>query len=163
MNIAWLDWYPRLPLWLQIVWPIWVIIGVILTSISAVVLAQQVPSGAIESPAPGSTVRSPIVVTGTISNLQNGHSLWLAVKKGDRIWPKQPPFEASAGKWSTTLVEESTSKGVSFSVALVAATPPATVFLHQWFKGGPTGTHFPGILAETKGLTVLAESQLILN
>lgn len=162
--IVWVEWYQRLPTTLQVIWPFWLIAGVVLVAVSAAVPAQKSPVGVIERPAAGATVSSPVQLAGSISDLPKGHSLWLAVRKGDRFWPKPPALTPAYGKWIGTVTEESTFTGSTLSIVLVAASPAATTSLHQWFKGGRSGTHFPGLSAsEIKGLEILTEVPVLLK
>lgn len=154
MNLPWLR-FPELPGWIQISWLLWFGLGLVLTAYSWNLLAQRPPAGTIDTPTPNSVVTPSFSVAGTITDLPKGSTLWVAIRKGDLIWPKEPKVIAATTKWVYTVTEGSTPSGGRFSVLLLATTPAATSTLERWFKG----PSFPGIaVGATPGLTILAEA-----
>ena len=160
MDLNWVPTISRFPGWLQACWVAWTVAGIVLFVLSVNVVAQKLPVGKIEGPQQGQAVTRTFQVNGIISDLPQGHSLWLAIQVGDLIWPKEPKITPTAAKWFATISEGGSPPNGRFSVVLLATSPSATTELEKWFRRGD----FAGISKhKIPGMTALDEVPLKLQ
>jgi hypothetical protein len=98
-------------------------------------------TGSIEEPTPNQKVCKTFRCSGVVAGLQEGLSLWLAVEKGVRIWPKESrPVPGTDNKWTVYLFEDGGSD--NFSVALFIADQRASKRIQAWLdEGARTGNY----------------------
>jgi hypothetical protein len=98
-------------------------------------------TGSIEEPTPEQSVGKTFRCSGVVTGLQPGLGLWLAVEKGDLIWPKESrPVPGPDNKWTVNLFEDG-GPG-KFSIALFVADQEASKRIQAWLdEGARTGSY----------------------
>lgn len=86
-----------------------------------------------------------ISARGTIQQLPPDGQLWLAVRKGDLLWPKEPAPTISGSTWTATIAEGATPAGGAFELALYFVLPEGNEPLTTWFAEGRRSGSFPGL------------------
>ncbi|MGH8065037.1 MAG: pentapeptide repeat-containing protein, partial [Candidatus Entotheonellia bacterium] len=103
----------------------------------------------IPHPQDGTEVGEQITVHGSIHGLPRDRPLylWLAVKKGDLIWPKYPdiPVPVTGSSWTVTVYEGETPPGQEFELVLYRVGEEGHKEIRKWLYLGYTTTAFPGL------------------
>jgi hypothetical protein len=100
-------------------------------------------SGSIEMPTPHQELGRTFRCSGVVTGLQPGLDLWLAVEKGDGIWPKESRLVPGPdNKWTANVFEDG---GLGrFSISLFVADPGASKRIQDWLDDGArTGSYGP--------------------
>ena len=105
--------------------------------------AQEV-SGQITLPINGYQVAPRFKIEGTISNLPDGYHLWIAVRKGNLMWPKEPEAFVIGTNWGTTISENSRGE---YSLILLAVNSDGHNNIMEWIRIGNETSHFPGYIS----------------
>ncbi len=134
------------------------IIIAIITSLSVVVAAiidvafrgGKAPDavGEITMPAESGSVSSPLLVMGTLKNIPKDHAVYVAVEKGEIIWPQEPQISSLDRRWSVSIGVKGIEPGEPFNLALICAKPNAQKQITRWlaqnnFKQNPMGIRKP--------------------
>jgi hypothetical protein len=98
--------------------------------------------GSIASPKEDEKVGNYVKVTGELSGIPSGHSVWLAVKIGLLLWPKDEILP-SEGTW-TSAFDEGGDPGKKFGLALIMVGPNGNRQIRQWLEDGPR-VGYPGL------------------
>jgi len=97
-------------------------------------------SGSIEIPTQNEKVGKTFRCAGVITGLEPGLDLWLAVEKGDGIWPKEGRLVPGPDNtWTTNVFEEGRfeeGRSDRFSIALYVADPGASKRIQDWLDEG---------------------------
>ena len=99
----------------------------------------------IESPEDDAKVEAKIIAKGKISQQPlNGH-LWLALRHGGLIWPKDPEVPGTGTDWTVMVYEEGTPLDGKLTLALYLVQDDGDQWIRAWLSiGNATGT-FPGL------------------
>lgn len=117
-------------------------------------------TGRIVSPRENDKVGKFVKVKGELSGIPTGHSVWLAVKIGLLLWPKDE-ISPSEGTWKATF-DGGGGQGKEFGLALIMVGPDGERKIRKWFENGPEAG-YPG-LARIKGSVPLdAVSRVVLR
>lgn len=116
---------------------------------------DQIASGTIDEPRSGSHVKRTFDCSGKIHGYRRGESLWLAVEKSGRFWPKEGRVipHAKTGKWTATVFEDGRQE--QFDLSLYVVTRSADAQIEEWLETGRNTDSYPGLLS-TKGMRRLA-------
>ena len=136
MKWEWAHFFPRLSGWVRAHWVALFVVGIILLVLGIHLIPQKPTVGKIEKPHYNQDVPCLIYVQGTINHFSKGHSLWLAVQKGELFWPKLPKIIPTKSKWKSTLFENGTPPCGRFSIVLLSTTPSANDELEKWINDG---------------------------
>jgi hypothetical protein len=105
--------------------------------------------GSIHEPHPNDSLGKTILCSGTVTGMDPGLSLWLAVEVGEKIWPKENrPVLDQDNHWSVTIFEDGRSKVIA--IGLFVADAKASKWIGKWLDaGGKAGqytevTRIPG-------------------
>lgn len=101
------------------------------------------PIGKIFRPKEGETVARGFDVSGTLENIPADHQVWLAVKIGNLLWPKEPMILSSDRRWSIRVVEGG-SPGV-FSISLLLVSKKGQKVIKNWLENGRRTGNYPGM------------------
>jgi hypothetical protein len=101
--------------------------------------------GQIITPKEGQEVIERIDARGTISSLPEGSHLWLAVRKGSLIWPKEPEVFIAGTSWSATIYEGGTPSGGKFTLVLYIVDSKGHTEIGEWLQIGNATSSFPGL------------------
>ncbi len=118
------------------------IIIAIITSLSVIVAAiidvafrgGQAPDavGNITMPLAGSSVSSPLMVMGTLKDIPKDHVVYVAVERGEMIWPQEPQISSLDRRWSTSIGLKGIEPGEPFQLALICVKPGAQEQITRW-------------------------------
>jgi len=110
-------------------------------------------SATIEQPSDGARVAGQVEVRGTLSGtLPANTQLWIVVKQGDLMWPKDPPVDVIGQNWSKTV--DLGGRG-RYALVLMLVGKAGQEQITSWIQHGMATHSFPG-LARIKGV-VLAQ------
>lgn len=113
----------------------------------------QALSATIDQPSSGARVAGPVEARGTISgNLPAGTQLWIVVKQGDLMWPKDPPVTVVGQNWSKTVDVGGRGR---YALVLMLVGKKGREQIARWIRHGMATHSFPG-LAQIQG-AVLAQ------
>ena len=104
---------------------------------------SSAPTGRIVSPIEDEEVGNYVKVTGELSGIPSGHSVWLAVKIGLLLWPKDEILP-SEGTW-TSAFDEGGGPGKKFGLALIMVGPDGERQIQRWLEDGSRTGSFPGL------------------
>jgi hypothetical protein len=110
--------------------------------------SPSAPDGKITSVQSGSKVAHESIVTGTATNIPEGHRLWLVVKSGSTYYPEYGPLVLLAdGTWSTPSVVTGATedRGKSFTWNLVETGTAGTMQFTEYRKKGEATKIYGGI------------------
>jgi len=102
--------------------------------------AQEI-SGQITSPSNGDQVPPRYEVAGTISNLPSGYHLWVAVRRGNLLYPKEPESFVAGTNWDTTISEGGKGR---YRLVLLVVDSKGHRDIKDWLRVGNETSHFPG-------------------
>lgn len=99
-------------------------------------------TGKIESPSDDAEVSEEVMVRGSLSTeaLSDAH-LWIAVRKGDVMWPKDPAVEVVDGAWETTIYEGGRGP---YSIVVYLVSNEGHQEIQAWVKKGQETGEWPG-------------------
>jgi len=120
------------------------------------------PVGAILSPTSGASVPRAFTVEGTLAGIPADRHVWLAVRIGDLMWPKEPEVSAGAGPWRRQVVEGGSPPDGRFSLVLLMVDTVGQSEIQAWFQHGKQTGDYPG-LAHVTGSVELAARDLVLR
>ena len=103
---------------------------------------SSAPTGRIVSPIEDEEVGNYVKVTGELSGIPSGHSVWLAVKIGVLLWPKDEILP-SEGTWKSAF-DEGGNPGKKFGLALIMVGPDGNRQIQKWLEDGPR-VGYPGL------------------
>lgn len=110
-------------------------------------------SATIEHPSEGARVAGQVEARGTLSGtLPANTELWIVVKQGDLMWPKDPPVDVIGQNWSKTV--DLGGRG-RYSLVLMLVGKAGQEQITRWIRHGMATHSFPG-LARIQGV-VLAQ------
>jgi len=104
-------------------------------------------------PRSGQHVGSQIPVTVQIDDVASGYHVWIAVKRGNLIWPKEPEILPSGEKWSG-IAFEGGAPG-KLDLALISVNEKAHQRILKWFDHGSRTGSFPGLTPHELDATCL--------
>lgn len=91
--------------------------------------------GAIHEPHPNDNPGKTILCSGTVTGMQPGLSLWLAVEVGEKVWPKENrPVLDQDNHWSVTIFEDGRSKVIA--IGLFVADAKSSRWIEKWLEAG---------------------------
>ena len=103
--------------------------------------------GAITHPDPNFTVGQSFTVEGTVSEeIPPYHHLWLVVRRGEMMWPKDPEVFLVDRRWKKQMTEAGTG---GFSVVLYLMDQAEHDRIMKWVRDGNDTGDFPGFLSFT--------------
>ncbi|HYE91358.1 MAG TPA: hypothetical protein VEA38_10075 [Terriglobales bacterium] len=144
--------FRRLPEWLQRGWLVWWLAGFVLFFLT-VRLAESAPEpitltpearGRITHPLSGAWVPRQVLIRGSL-DVPVGEHAYIAVRDGDRLWPKGARLGVSRGAWEAEIVERSDPRDGMFSVVLFAVNETGRARLDAWLAQGHTTVTGPGL------------------
>lgn len=92
-------------------------------------------AGSVDEPRPNEIVGRTIRCSGTVTGLQPGLSLWLAVEAAGLVWPKENRvLPDKAGRWSVLVFEDGAS--AEFAVSLYLTDPRTDRRITRWLEAG---------------------------
>lgn len=119
------------------------VIIAIITSLSVIIAAiidvafrgEKAPDavGKITMPMNGSGVSSPLMVMGELKNVPKDHTVYVAVERGEMIWPQEPQISALDRRWSISIGLKGIEPGEPFQLALICVSPEAKRRFDRWF------------------------------
>jgi hypothetical protein len=119
------------------------------TVVAALVNRPAAPSpavqGRITAPLSGRKVPSVFTVEGTLSAIPRGRHVWVAVKIGNSLWPKDPEITAAHQRWNLELDQSASPSGGRFSLVLIMVDKKGQSFIENWLEDGRKGKGYPGI------------------
>ena len=98
-------------------------------------------AGEIHTPSEGQTIGAQFAAAGTI-DLPSGAVGWLAVRKGNLYWPKEPAINRS-GSWQITVFEGG-PRG-RFDLVLIAVVSGTDREINGWFNRALDTGSYPGM------------------
>jgi len=119
-------------------------------------------TGQILHPLDGSIVGSRFKVSGTLGDVAEGWHVWIAVKRGNLFWPKEPEIEPDEnGNWEM-IAYEGGSPG-ELQVSLLLVDEPGHKRILDWFADSNSTGRFPGLSLnelDAKELNVVDDLEL---
>jgi len=106
------------------------------------IVSAQTFTGQITTPRNGYQVPPRFEVACTISNLPNDYHLWIAVRKGNPLWPKEPEAFIAGANWDTTISEGGKGR---YKLVLIAVDSNGHRHITEWIRIGNETSHFPGL------------------
>lgn len=106
---------------------------------------NQKPNGRIITPAPNSTVSSPVMVSGTIGHIKEGQHLFLAVHAQNSpglFWPQPELFPDYDGNWNSTAF---LGGGTVFELALWLCDEKVATLINTWRRECEERNDWPGL------------------
>lgn len=103
---------------------------------------EEKTGGQIISPESGQEVTSNIKVQGKLSGVPEGKHVWIAVKVGDLLWPKEPEINPGDRVWDVTIFEP--SAGRSFALVLLLVDENGNKQIYNWLERGRRFGDYPG-------------------
>jgi hypothetical protein len=88
--------------------------------------------GEITMPLAGASVSSPVFVMGTLKNIPQDHAVYVAVERGEMIWPQEPLISPLDRRWSVSIGLKGIEPGEPFQLALICVEPGAQQKITRW-------------------------------
>lgn len=112
------------------------------------------PFGEILTPQDSVMVNESIDVTGTLENIPQDHYIWLAVQKGNHLWPKEAQISTTMKKWQVRIYEGGLNQ--KFSLVLLMVKENGNKFIKSWIDTCKVNNDWSGMaLTEIPELTIL--------
>ena len=100
-------------------------------------------NGNITNPEEGQRVTDRIEVGGTLSaSLPINHHLWIVVRRGNLLWPKEPEVFVTGNSWESTVFEGGRGQ---FRLVLFLVNEEGQREIRDWLRVGTDTGHFPGL------------------
>jgi hypothetical protein len=90
------------------------------------------PAGTITFPRDGAHVRQTLMTEGTLANISDEDRVWLAVRVGNRLYPKPPEINPNETHWSRDLVEAGQLPEERFSLVLLRVGSEGQGQIEDW-------------------------------
>jgi hypothetical protein len=123
------------------------------------------PEGEILSPEAREQLDPTFTAHGRLDHIPENAHVWVAVQRGDVLFPKEPEIPRGDQAWVHTFVEgELASEGVgedvsagerSFALVLLLVDSDGQAQIHDWFAEGELGAGYPGLEVGADGFTRL--------
>lgn len=123
---------------------------VVLVGVPAVAYTQEI-TGQILSPSNGGQVPPRFEVAGTVANMPDGYHLWVAVRRGNLLWPKEPEAFVVRNNWDTTISEGGKGR---YKLILLAVDRKGQNTIKEWVRIGRETSHYPGLESITGSLVL---------
>jgi hypothetical protein len=113
--------------------------------------AIQAPKGAVNgysfaAPKADDIVYRHFMVKGKLANKLPHRHLWLAVKIGGLVWPKEPEVKVAGLNWFGEVYEGGSPPEGKFILALYEVNEAGHQAIIDWLKAGRTHNYYPGLL-----------------
>ena len=115
--------------------------------------------GSIDNPSVGGAVDPQFLVSGRISLAKDEQHGWVAVKKGQSYWPKEPPINVRSGKWEMTVYEGGVSG--NFELVLLAVENETNDRIQKWFYNGLRTGKYPSMMIGDNAIILDQKSMYI--
>lgn len=103
----------------------------------------QALSATIAQPANGARVAGQVEVMGTLSGPMPADTrLWIVVRQGDLMWPKDPPVDVIGQNWSKSV--DLGGRG-RYSLVLMLVGKEGQEQINAWIRHGMETHSFPGL------------------
>lgn len=120
-------------------------IAILILCAGLVIPVKAEETGSIISPTGERPVSEELFVRGAIYNLSSDKNLWIAVRKGRLMWPKEPEVQAVGESWSVVVYEGGTPSGGSFQLVLLSVDQTGDAKIREWIRVGKATGSFPGL------------------
>jgi len=165
-----IQFFSRLPLWLQVSWAGWVVLGlaVFIVSLNHARASEGAEAGKLTGkfvrPSNGETVSRRFEAEGTAGPLGDDQHLWLAVENGDLYWPKEPEVIPRESEWQVEVREDGAPPGGGFSLVLIVVGEKGQRTIRTWLDRGNRTGDFPGFKpGDIPGMEILDSVDLRLQ
>jgi len=102
------------------------------------------PTGLITSPRTGARVRVGLVtVRGRLGGIPRGRHVWVALKRGSWLFPKEPEIGSRNARWTRQIDE--TGPPHDFSLVLLMVARRGHVDIVRWLERGKRSGNFPAL------------------
>ncbi|HEX7058663.1 MAG TPA: hypothetical protein VF176_02300 [Solirubrobacterales bacterium] len=112
------------------------------------------PVGTITFPRDGAHVNPTLMTEGMLANIPDEDRVWLAVRVGNRFYPKPPEINPNETHWSREFVEAGQLPEERFSLVLLRVSSEGQDQLEDWLASGASTGSFEG-LPQISGSTEL--------
>jgi hypothetical protein len=123
---------------------------------------KRAPKGQILYPSSGQQVPRSFTAEGILSDIPADGHIWIAVKIGNLLWPKEPEIPSQDYSWSQHIFEGGDPPGGRFSLTLLLVNPGGNELIEKWIKNGRSSGHWPG-LNDIPSTTLNAVQDLMLE
>lgn len=101
------------------------------------------PSGRIVRPSRGDAVGRALRVRVRFADVPIDHHVWLAIRSGDLLWPKEPEIPTGHREWAGVIVHG--VSGRAFALRLLAVSSAGQEFIEQWLERARRTGLYPGL------------------
>lgn len=127
------------------------LIGALAIILAAVITTWGVPltsrsaQGQIESPKDGEIVSRAFRAKGTLSDIPTEKHVWIVVKIGNLLFPKEPELQASDQHWVEEFHEGGDPPNGKFSIILMMVGPRGNEEIKTWLNSVREGKNPPAL------------------
>ena len=123
----------------------------------------DIPSGKILSPGSNQRVSRTFTVEGTLAGIPPGRHVWLTVRAGNLLWPKETEISSSEAEWTREVIEGGNPPDGKLSLILLMVDSAGNQEIKDWFERGRRGEGYPGLVGISGSVQLDAVRNLTLQ